>query len=704
MTRSSVVVVALLALAAAPTGRAGAATDPAPMLAVTDQSFAVAAGEPFTATIAATGLPSAADTELVVTVHSGVTASGGVEAALADPGAAIDRVTVPAGTLEIGTDGSARATIAVPVALGTAIVGDGELQVPAGGLYPIAIGAVSASSALASTVTATFVVDPQADAPNLDVAIVAGIDDPGPWPTDLATPVAELAVLTELSARVDSPLSLQLPPSVASLVSPPPPPAPDGSLLPDVLTDASVPLDVAPESSAVGRADSSATGASTSPDSSSPGLVPPLAESFDGDVLLTRPFIVVDPSSLAAVGETDLLASQLRDGEDVLGATVPFADNSREAWVTGTPISQAGASALRTLGVRLLVVTPSVADSLGVDVDRTVGAAFDVMLANGESMPAVTVSPLGAALSAPSDDASASAAAVGIAAELALAAAAPDGPGAVVLGVPDGSLPDPDVTALVADYLDEIPGIDLTSLSSLTNRVAQDAEGPAVTLPDNAGADLSGRLALIDLQRGDADSAESMLVDPAPARRWESEFDAMLSSAVTDAQVGEHLGVVATEVDTILDAIVAPEPSTLTLTGTANTLRFDIGNTSAYDLNVLVRVRSAKLTFENVDTPALIPAEQTATIAIPAEARSNGSFSVELTVHAPDLHHRLAGPVVFRADVTRLSGVSQVVTAGAIIALASWWYSHLRKTRAARRAAATDGQVDDDGISGPLEP
>ena len=118
-------------------------------------------------------------------------------------------------------------------------------------------------------------------------------------------------------------------------------------------------------------------------------------------------------------------------------------------------------------------------------------------------------------------------------------------------------------------YLDEVPGVDLIALSSLTNRVAQDAEGPPVTLPDSAGADLSGRVALIDSQRGEADSAASMLVDPAPARRWESEFDAMLSSAVTDAQVGEHLGAVAAEVDGILDAIVAPEPSTLTLTGTA---------------------------------------------------------------------------------------------------------------------------------------
>ena len=52
---------------------------------------------------------------------------------------------------------------------------------------------------------------------------------------------------------------------------------------------------------------------------------------------------------------------------------------------------------------------------------------------------------------------------------------------------------------------------------------------------------------------------------------------------------------------------------------------------------------------------------------------------------------RIAGPVALRGTVRRVTGLSQLVTGGAMLALASWWYSHFRRNRRARLAAPAGG-------------
>jgi len=80
-------------------------------------------------------------------------------------------------------------------------------------------------------------------------------------------------------------------------------------------------------------------------------------------------------------------------------------------------------------------------------------------------------------------------------------------------------------------------------------------------------------------------------------------------------------------------------------------------------------------------------------VAIPVRARSNGTFTIEVDIISPN-GRRIVGPVIVTADVAQTSGLSKVVTVGAVLALGSWWVSHWRKSRAKR--------AGEEGAEGPL--
>ena len=137
----------------------------------------------------------------------------------------------------------------------------------------------------------------------------------------------------------------------------------------------------------------------------------------------------------------------------------------------------------------------------------------------------------------------------------------------------------------------------------------------------------------VDAVREDAGHASSMLVDsPLPAQ-WASELDAIVSGDVEDP--AGRLAEIEAEVDAVLSAIVAPEPFTFTLTGTSNTLRLPIRNTGEEPLRVDVRVRSPKLTTDKPTQQVEVPALSSFEVDVPVEARSRGTFTIEVDVLAP---------------------------------------------------------------------
>jgi Family of unknown function (DUF6049) len=188
----------------------------------------------------------------------------------------------------------------------------------------------------------------------------------------------------------------------------------------------------------------------------------------------------------------------------------------------------------------------------------------------------------------------------------------------------------------------------------------------------------------VDAVREDANHAASMLVDSPRPATWVSELDA-IQAGTADGASGERLAAIDAEIDAVLSAIESPEPFTFTLTGTSNTLRLPIRNTSEEPLRVDIRVRSPKLTTDEPTQQVDLPALSSVEVNVPVEARSRGTFTIEVDVLAPD-GHRLGPPVVLKGRVSHVSGLAQVMTGGAAVVLASWWYTHLRRRRAERHA------------------
>jgi Family of unknown function (DUF6049) len=220
-----------------------------------------------------------------------------------------------------------------------------------------------------------------------------------------------------------------------------------------------------------------------------------------------------------------------------------------------------------------------------------------------------------------------------------------------------------------------VAGLTLLSLAAPSARSVAPAEAVVIVVGADGGRN-------VDAVREDASHASSMLVDsPLPAQ-WASELDAIETGDVDDP--AGRLAEIDAEVGAVLSAIVAPEPFTFTLTGTSNTLRLPIRNTGEEPLLVDVRVRSPKLTTEEPTEQVEVPAFSSVEVNVPVEARSRGTFTIEVDVLAPD-GYRLVPPVVLKGRLSHVSGLAQVITGGAALVLASWWYTHLRRRRAERR-------------------
>ncbi len=187
-----------------------------------------------------------------------------------------------------------------------------------------------------------------------------------------------------------------------------------------------------------------------------------------------------------------------------------------------------------------------------------------------------------------------------------------------------------------------------------------------------------------------------MLVDSDRDAEWNLELDQVMSTAVDDATAFQHLSETQAEIDRVLDAIVPPDSDTFRLTGTSSTLRLRIENTYHEPLNVVVHVRSPKLRFPEPDPLVTVPALESRLVEIPVEARSNGTFTIEVDVLAPD-RAPLAQPVILKARVSRITGLSQVVTGASVLVLVSWWYSHFRRSRRNRLVAV--GHTDRAGAA-----
>ena len=521
------------------------------------------------------------------------------------------------------------------------------------GLYPVTIQLVADDTVLAEdhTFIERLPTDPST-APPMNVALVAGIDDPGPTPTanELEVGRRRLAELAEFTTAVEGPVTVSIPPPLVA----------------DLATDA-------------------------------PELSAQLRQALAGDEVLSLPSDRLDPSSAVAIGKAETFTRRLRDGEDALGAALPGMAATRSGWLVKTPVSTDGATLLRDLGFDLLTLGAddyaTLDGNIGGFVDTTL--AVQVALDDAGTMPAIVTSGAGELLIA-DEDIEPTAAAVRILAEL-LTTRRELGAlqrRSVVLATPALAIPDPAVAGALATLATAVPDLRLTPLSALassTDTMLVEGQPQTISLPPVAGPDLTERAQRVELTGVSAESAGSMRLDDSELQQWRAELDAALSTGLSDAQVDATLARVATEADAVRDSVVPPQPFDLTLTGRSSTLRLNLRNTSDETLRVVVQARSPKLTFPEGDQTVELTPSGVTEVLIPVETRSNGTSSIEIELLTPAIGQRVAEPVVLTAHVNALTGLGQVITGGALLVLISWWFGHLRRRRRLRLARASAG-------------
>ena len=363
-----------------------------------------------------------------------------------------------------------------------------ELALPRAGLYPINVEIRQGRRTLAEHVT--FIerlatpdsgVFPRS---TLNLSIVAGIPDPGPdpRPLDLVESNARVTELAQLGEVITAPLTVSLPPVVATSVQ------------------------------------------------DDPALADRLRTALSGDEALALPESQLDPSSAVAAGQVEAFTRELREGEDALRQALPSTATRRVAWLTSVMLSAPGASMLRDLGVQLVVVPFDL--YLALDSNQSAEVRNDLtdptLLLEGEldgggELAVSVVDPINELLETDrADEGTPAEVAVHLFAEL-MAMRVQLGPDSrsFMLATPDLGIPDPDVLAVIEGFVDAHPDVDFQPLSFVpgsTGTFVINDDPVRVTFPPTAGADLTNRVHEIDVVRLHMENTATMLPadDPRP--------------------------------------------------------------------------------------------------------------------------------------------------------------------------------------------
>ncbi len=564
---------------------------------------------------------------------------------------------------EYADDGSVTLTVDIPTDVTNSI--EERLKFAQPGLYPIRtellVREAGATRLLATHGTIVQRLPGPAEPPNrappIDLAVVTAVRPVAPGATDLIEQVAidQFDSSVELAAALTAPVTLDVPPPI-----------------------------VASEANADAGSNR-------------------LGSSLTGDEFVALPAVPLDVSSAVAADRADVFARQLRAGEDILTAAVPATPARRSAWIVADPLSAGGAQELRDLGFRYLIVPQQMYRDT---IDRTLPATdlfIETQLPDGGTLPLIVVDSLADELtpaaatkilagSTPTEWA------VRTVTEM-LVEQADDDPlpkRSRVLSTPELTAPDPTLLSGLETLVATTPSIRFTSASLLTGTTdaqVDNRQPVQVALPADAGPSLLERVDLLDATALSAASAGSMLseADPRPGE-WAAQLDTLISTAYSDSEVAVAVARIQSQADAIRDSIVPPSPITFTLTGRSGDIEVRVRNTSDDPLSVILRLSSPKLSFPGADDPVLGDHELTlrpneeASLQVPVRAKSNGTSPITVTLLTP-AGEQIGEPVTLTSRVTAFTGLGQVLTAGLVLVLLTWWFTNWRKRR---RSAVVD--------------
>lgn len=485
--------------------------------------------------------------------------------------------------------------------------------------------------------------------PSVDLSLFGAIEDPGPSGSDAeyADAVAEFSGLVADAEAIEAPLTLAVPPSVV-----------------------------------LESVDSGAV------DGDDPML---LAD----DVLLAAPATPFDVSSAVAIDRVDAFTRQLVLGENLVADAIGQKP-TREIWPATSELSAPAAQTLRDLGVRFLAMPGDVYQAT-IASDPTapvpsVDRFIQLPLPDGGEMPTLLLDEdLGAALTPDATDAILAAMtstewSIETIASLRLEQiAAPTDERlderSHLIAVPGLGAFDPRLIVELERLSTTTDAIRFSSARDLTSNTATVDTGDDPQLPDVAGPSLEPRLQRLNDVSDQLAPVASMLPDgdPRPSE-WAQRLDSFVSTAFDEESVDAELEQLVAEAQAIRAGVVAPEPFTFTLTGREGSIDIRIGNELDEPVDVVVRLTSPRLDFPDGDIAVTLEPNDVTVVPVPVAARSNGTSPVMVDILTPSLDP-LTDSVTLTSRSTAFTGLGLVLTAGFLLILATWWFSHWRTRR-----------------------
>ncbi len=517
-------------------------------------------------------------------------------------------------------------------------------------MHPISVQIRRGSEIIAHTTTLVDVV--RSDGPGrgpFSFTILAALGDAGPRPTngELATAAATIEQLVALLDAVDQPITVALPPGYLDTV--------------------------ADRTGRLGGELSAALGAD--------------------DRLLVVPDQPLDPSAAVAAGIDDEIARGIVRGETMLDDRFAVTPTERGAWIVDRPITADGADAIRNLGIPLLVVPfdryLTMDNNLGAFTDPTL--MFDARLSDDSSMRVMVIDPITELLDSDGGGNPIERAVRLMADASALRYQLDPDRRSLILTTPDIGIPDPQVLAELSLLVAQHPDFTFRTVGEIpdnTNSVFNGGNPVLLELDDRPEIDLGDRVQAAQTARLAAADTASMLPDDDPRPDdWDLGLRTALSTGLTAGESAEIVDDVEGEIDDVRAQVVQPEAFTFTIAGASAPIPLRVENRGDTPLRVRVHVESDKLTFPEGDLDVVLEANQITNVDIPVEARSNGVFPVVVELRTP-AGTPIIDPIELTARVSTLTGLGRLVTVGALLVLATWWFSYFRRRRIERREVA----------------
>lgn len=407
------------------------------------------------------------------------------------------------------------------------------------------------------------------------------------------------------------------------------------------------------------------------------------------------PFVPLNASAMAYVGLGELFASQLRAGEDALSAAIGTTPD-RGVIVVDDKLNAAGAVLLRDVGVRGVILTPRAIDASGFRglVDsaltyRARAADGSTVLLQGidavyaDQLADTTQSPVGRAVLVAAGLVLQRDSLLGMGKDLTLVM--------VALGTNDGRPADPAVLQQLFRLVGSSP---VLKVAPTPRPAAVETTGDVLELSSGSDTSLERTKLLVDELTPRVTNTVSMLGDDDPRRlAWPAMLTTMLSSRADPVLNAALAKNVRSATKSVLEALDLPAAANFTLSSRKAELRLQVRNTSDTTLRTIVRFRSAKLKFDRPRQLLEIPANASAEVVVPVEARSNGRFPVSVQLLTPRGDLALGEPVTITANVSAIAGLGQVVTATALLVLLTWW-AHSWRTRRRRAIEAALAETE----------